>query len=277
MKIVKCNDIYSVDTINMQDIIIGKAMLNKASTIGTIASITALFSSIPIDQPLDLSKFNVLFQGGEKITTPEELVEFIEKLRDEEIYPIDTLDDFLTHYINQYLLINLGTYQKNDWYIDSTFTDLKDLFDTPGLTGTLTVKRMIKFFSQLFAINYNNREKLIEILEEETEEDKEVNRLLYPLPVITLNPVCGLLGFEQFENGQSMVGLKNFLTSNEVTRIVCQNDAFFPILEEIRKTSNEFDELGYITLYHRPLTTMKYGIVSNKVYHRENGTYYLTK
>lgn len=273
MKIVKCNDIYSVDSISMQDIIYGKAMLNKASTVGTVASISAIFTSIPIDQELDLSRLNELFQGGENINTPQNLVEFIDKLKDEQIYPLDRLDDFLTHYANQYLLIN----QDKGWYIDSVFTDLGDLFQKNEVTETLSCKRMIKFFSKLFFINYNNRDRLREILEEEKEEDTTLNRLLYPIPVIVINPVCGLHGYDKLPNGQSMVGFRNFLNSNEITRIVCQNDSFYPILEEIRSTCNEFDELGYITLFHRPLETMKFGIVSNKVFHKDNGTYYLTK
>lgn len=275
MKIVKCNDIYSVDSISMQDIIYGKAMLNKTSTVGTIASITAIFSSRPIDQELDLSRFNDLFKGGENINTPQDLVEFIDKLKDEEIYPLDRLDDFLTHYVNQYLLTNYVS--KESWYIDSVFTDLGDLFQIPSITDSLAVKRMIKFFSKLFYINYNNRDRLKEILEEEKEEDTTLNRLLYPIPVIVINPVCGLHGFDKLPNGQSMVGFRNFLNSNEIARVVGQNDPFFPILEEIRKASTEFDELGYITLFHRPLEKMKFGIVSNKVFHKDNGIYYLTK
>lgn len=272
MQIIKSNDIYSVDSISLQDIIYGKAMLNKASTVGTIVNVSAIFTGYPLEQPLDLENFNESFKGGEKITTPEELANFIVKLQDDFTYSLDRLDDFLTHYVNSYLYYNM----KSTLTIESVFTDIEDLVKMPQVANTLGMKRMVTFFSKLFSINYNNRVRLREILEEEKEVDEQIGRIIYPVPVLIINPVCGLIGFSK-TNDASMTRFRNFLDSNEISKVVCQNDSFYPILEDIRNASNEFNDLGYITIVHRTLDDMKYGLITNKVYHRDDGTYYLTK
>lgn len=274
MKIAQCSDIYSVDTISMEDLIYGKAMLNRTSTVGTVVSINAIFNSVPITQPLELQDFNSNFQGAENIKTTGDLVNFLAKLKEDFIYPLDRLDDFLTFYVNQYLTIVM----KLSYTIDSAFVDLEELFQIEEVRKSPGLDKMLTFFSRLFYINFKNRETLKEILEKEKEEDTEFNRIIYPIPVLVINPVCGLIGFgKENSNGMSMSSLKSFLDSNEISKTVCQDNSFYPVLEEIRQASKEFDELGYITIYHRTLDDMKYGLISNKVFHRADGTYYLTK
>jgi hypothetical protein len=274
MEIIKSNDIYSVDSISMYDIIYGKAMLNRVTTTGTVINISSIFISTPQDQSLDLEKFNEEFQGGEAIDTPQELVKFISKLKGSFVYPLDRLDNFLTHYVNLYL----NNIFKSGYTIESVFTDLEDLFSIDEVVNAPGMKRMIKFFSKLFSTNYSNRERLKEILGEEKEVDETFNRVIYPIPVLIINPVCGLIGFSKVnESEPSLLSFRRFLDNNEITKVVCQNDSFFSILEDIRKASKEFDELGYITLVHRTLDDMRYGLIVNKVYHRDNGTYLLER
>lgn len=274
MKIIQCDDVYSVDSISMEDIIYGKAMLNKTTTVGTIVSIRAIFNSSPVSQPLELDKFNQMFQNAESIQTSEDLANFLEDIKDDLIYPLERLDDFLTYYVNRYLAINM----KLKCSIDSIFTDLRELLEDKNVQKSPSLNRMLNFFTRLFINNYNNRDVLKEILTQEQEHDTKLDRLIYPIPVLIVNPVCALYGFGK-ENGKdtSLGSFKLFLNSNELSKIVCQNDSFYPILEEIRASSKDFDELGYMTIYHKSLDEMKYGIVSNNVFYRDDETYFLTK
>lgn len=274
MKVIQCNDVYSVDSISMEDIIYGKAMLNKATTVGTIVSIRSIFNSTPMSQPFELDNFNSMFQNAESIQTPEDLANFLEGIKDDLVYPLERLDDFLTYYVNRYLAINM----KMDCAIDSVFMDFKDLLKFDSVQKSPSLKKMVGFFSRIFINNYKNRDALKEILLQEKEEDHSLNRIIYPIPVLIINPVCALLGFGKDQNtGTSMSSFKIFLESNEISKVVCQNDSFYPILEDIRQASKDFDDLGYITLYHRSLDDMKYGIISNNIYYRDDGTYFITK
>lgn len=274
MDIKVCNNYHNIDTISRGDFIIGEAMLNRQTTVGVVVDTNALYFAIPKDVELDLVNFNTLFEGADKIKTVDDLVNYFNKLKESTItYPFDRMDDFLTYYVNDYLERLLCTTFK----IDSVFTDFEELVQIPEIRNAPGLDKLIKFFTTIFTANYSSRNELVEIVKDYMREANDNNTLIYTIPVLTVNPVCGLIGFGNDGHGNSINGFRKFLCSDDRSKIICQNDSFYPNLEDIYAASQFFRSLGYIYIYAHGNDSIKFGRKKVKVYKRDNGTYFITK
>lgn len=265
MEISHCIQPHQIDTTSEADFILGQAIIAGKPVTGCSCAIYTLYNRTP--EKIDTDILDKLYQSSSSIQDKDSLIEFIKSIKTigEEYpqYPIESVNEFLTYYINVYLKYVFGSKIE----IDDAFLDIEDLLQIEEVTSNEGFGLMLNYFNKVFTINYKNKDIVKDIINNEV-ITSDNGTMLYQIPILTYKPLCGVIGFGEIYE------LKSYLENRNNEYIIVKENKIFNMLEDIRNSSPEFKEFGFIHIYARKKDSNKpFERFRRKVYYNTTGKY----
>lgn len=234
--VVYCEDVNNVEFASRESHIRAHAMFNQQLTTGI--SVEAIPSFIvgeeEIEEDFYTTKFPILESSGQE-PTADDIARYINsftKLDTE--FPLEiSFDRYFTEKINYYVKYVMDL----DIQMDSSFTDILDLYQMPKIISNPAFKKLNKYLTTLININFNNRDKLNQLLKESKENKNGL--IQYAIPLLDIIPTAcpGGANWYKFRN--------DFIKVNKQNNIIPEYDVVADIFKRIVSVNPYIQDAGY--------------------------------